>query len=476
MYNFYFSNNIAIKWFLLIGILLHSLAIYFSVGYYNADEHYQIIGPLEKLLEIDTKLTWEFEWKLRPWLQPYFYFFIIKLFSFLNINDPFILAFLLRLVSSLIGFISIYVLFIYFKDKLNLDNNFSKFVIFSFWFYAFIHARTSSENLSISMLIIGIILFDKLLSLDSKSSKIFLSTTSGLFLGLSIVLKFQIVISVFFVYLWFVINRFELHYIKYILLNSFTIIFILILGLLVDSFGYGSFNNTYYQYYYANFIAKWFESFGKDPWWYYIKIILQKFFPPISIIILISIFYFCIKEYKNILTYLTLPVLILLSILSHKELRFLFPILIFTPFFIGYFFSNTNYFIGKTIIINFILFFNFLFMVILIIPASEEVKVYEYIHYNSNENTKIFYHNENPYIIDDLEPKFYTSFLPKITKFHEGSNISNSLVIIREYNFYNTLIKKDNCNLSFSVYPEFINLNKNWRERKFNWYIVYCKN
>ena len=163
MYNFYFSNNIAIKWFLLIGILLHSLAIYFSVGYYNADEHYQIIGPLEKLLEIDTKLTWEFEWKIRPWLQPYFYFFIIKLFSFLNINDPFILAFLLRLVSSLIGFISIYVLFIYFKDKLNLDNNFSKFFIFSFWFYAFIHARTSSENLSISMLMIGIILFDKFL-------------------------------------------------------------------------------------------------------------------------------------------------------------------------------------------------------------------------------------------------------------------------------------------------------------------------
>ena len=61
-----------------------------------------------------------------------FLFFIIKLFSFLNINDPFILAFLLRLVSSLIGFISIYVLFIYFKDKLNLDNNFSKFVIFLF--------------------------------------------------------------------------------------------------------------------------------------------------------------------------------------------------------------------------------------------------------------------------------------------------------------------------------------------------------
>ena len=75
MYNFYFSNNIKTSWFILFGLILHFIGAYFSGGYYSADEHYQIIGPLEKLLQIDNTLTWGFEYRIRPWLQPYFYFF-----------------------------------------------------------------------------------------------------------------------------------------------------------------------------------------------------------------------------------------------------------------------------------------------------------------------------------------------------------------------------------------------------------------
>ena len=57
-------------------------------------------------------------------------------------------------------------------------------------------------------------------------------------------------------------------------------------------------------------------------------------------------------------------------------------------------------------------------MIVLFIPATEQVKIYKFLFYNINkeENSKIFYYEDNPYIIDDLEPKFYTSFLPKISK------------------------------------------------------------
>ena len=93
MHNFYFSNNINTKWFIFFGLILHVLASYFTVGYYNADEHYQVIGPLEKLLNIDNKLTWEFDYRIRPWLQPYFYFVITKTLSLLHLNNPFVIAF-----------------------------------------------------------------------------------------------------------------------------------------------------------------------------------------------------------------------------------------------------------------------------------------------------------------------------------------------------------------------------------------------
>ncbi len=82
MYNFYFLNNIKTRWFILFGIIIHTIAVYFSVGYYSADEHYQIIGPLEKLLNIETKLTWEFDSQIRPWIQLIFIFLLLKFLIF----------------------------------------------------------------------------------------------------------------------------------------------------------------------------------------------------------------------------------------------------------------------------------------------------------------------------------------------------------------------------------------------------------
>tara|TARA_B100001287_G_C22650656_1_gene515039 strand:+ start:193 stop:1620 length:1428 start_codon:yes stop_codon:yes gene_type:complete len=474
MYNFYFSNNIKTSWFILFGLLLHFIGAYFSAGYYSADEHYQIIGPLEKLLQIDNKLTWEFEYRIRPWLQPYFYFFLIKVTEFININNPFILAFILRLTSSLIGFTSIIFLYNYLKYKFKLDNNISKFLIFSFWFYAFLHARTSSENLSISMLIFGIIFFDKFISNKDTQKKFYLSLVSGFFLGLSLVLKYQIILSVFSIYLWFLIIRFNIFNLKYVFFSGLIIIFILSISLIFDYFGYGRFNNTFYRYYHANFVAKWFESFGKDPWWYYIRLIVLDFFPPVSILIIISFIFFWLKNLKSILTYVSLPVLIMLSLLSNKEIRFIFPVLILSPFMISYFFSSTGIFFGKTYIISSVIILNFIFTILLFIPATEEVKIYKFLYDNKNNYNKIYYYDDNPYIIDDLEPRFYTSFLPKISKYKNIENSKNFYLITRDYNFYNKTIDKNNCKLAFSIYPDIININKNWRDKKFNWYIIHC--
>ena len=141
------------------------------------------------------------------------------------------------------------------------------------------------------------------------------------------------------------------------------------------------------------------------------KIIFRKILPSINIIILVSII-FLIREYKNIITFVSLPVLIFLSLLSHKELRFIFPILIFSPFFICYRINLVKNIIKYTYIL-----FNLIFLITIFIPATEQVKVYQFLFYNNKDNNKIFYYDDNPYIISDLEPKLYTSFLPKIEKF-----------------------------------------------------------
>ena len=118
------------------GLIIHFIAAYFTVGYYNSDEHFQVIGPLEKLLGIENKLAWEFNYRIRSWVHPYFYFANKNFIQFKYIN-PFIIVFILKLVTSIVGFVSINYLYNHVKFKFNIDNNLSKIIIFTFWFMLF---------------------------------------------------------------------------------------------------------------------------------------------------------------------------------------------------------------------------------------------------------------------------------------------------------------------------------------------------
>ena len=71
----------------------------------------------------------------------------------------------------------------------------------------------------------------------------------------------------------------------------------------------------------------------------------------------------------------------------------------------------------------------FLFLT-LFTPANGKVAVYNYLYKKDIQNSKIYYLEENPYIINDMEPVFYTSFIPKINKtdieeFNKNKNNSN---------------------------------------------------
>ena len=81
-----------------------------------------------------------------------------------------------------------------------------------------------------------------------------------------------------------------------------------------------------------------------------------------------------------------------------------------------------------------------------------------------------------------MEPFFYTKFLPEIKVLEneyivKQSLLSNSWIITNIVEEYKEVTYKNNrCKKKYSTYPEIImNLNKNWRKLKLNWYIIYCK-
>ena len=69
----------SIPFYILIALTLHLIAVFLSDGFYNDDEHFQILEPTAYLLGLNeiiiddpTGYYWEWEsWvRMRPWFQP----------------------------------------------------------------------------------------------------------------------------------------------------------------------------------------------------------------------------------------------------------------------------------------------------------------------------------------------------------------------------------------------------------------------
>ena len=107
-----------------------------------------------------------------------------------------------------------------------------------------------------------------------------------------------------------------------------SVILALLLGLFVDYVNWGTnqFYNTYYQFYKHNIVTGTFDTFGVQPWWYYITSTILELAPLLSVFFIISIMIFWIKNPKNIFSWITFFTLNSFSYFGHKEIRYIFSI------------------------------------------------------------------------------------------------------------------------------------------------------
>lgn len=99
-------------YFAITVILIYTTTAYKSSGFHHPDEHFQIIEFAKyKLGETDAnELAWEFDAAIRSAIQPTFCFLVFKALYSLNINDPYAMAFVLRLISV---FLTAYAMYVY---------------------------------------------------------------------------------------------------------------------------------------------------------------------------------------------------------------------------------------------------------------------------------------------------------------------------------------------------------------------------
>ncbi len=320
-------------WFLVIVSAI--TGAYFNVGYYHPDEHYQILEFAGYLSGIVTpeSLPWEFHHQMRPSLQPIIAY-IVHQFSLLIVGEhnPVLWTFLLRLLSAVFSIFTTYQFVKSFEKELKEDYQ-KWFWLFSFfsWFTVFLHVRFSSEAWAENFWLLGIVFL-------LKKNKTFQNTFwAGIFLGLSFVFRYQLAFAILGILTWIVyFDSSKWKKLLSIALGGGTI---LLFSILLDSWFYGNWVIAPYHYFYQNLILKKVTYFGTEPWYYYfVQIFISKTMI-INLFYLVTFFFFLFYYPKHLLTWTIIPFLIIHFIITHKELRFLYPLWGFLPFMLMKFFE-----------------------------------------------------------------------------------------------------------------------------------------
>ncbi len=475
-----------------ISFFSHILASYFSTGWVNADEQscvleyvnfklgYQsdpcFLGILDGSVK-DSSLI------IRSWFQPFLYFIIAKILIFLNLTNFFTITFVLKLISSMLGFYAIY-FFYNVTKKYIISNKIKKFyfiIIFLYWFFPLLHARTSAENLSTSFLLIALSYYLN----NENRQNIFKLTSFGILLGFAFVFRYNVGVCVASILCW--ILFFEKNYLSKKIFNLIFIIFGIIVLIFIEQltnlwgiegknfiskinfldinwiisktpsiqfFLYGSGNDFYSS-----------SDWSNHPFFGYFYLTLFKYFPPISILVIIGLLYTWFFGFRNIIVWVTLPYFIIHSLIPHKELRYIYPVLVFAPYFICYFLDKTNLkeqikniFIKGTLILNFfgLIFFTFT-------SQTSELKILKKIYYSevkevyyiNSLNSVKYYESLNPFNVKNISTNYYFKF--NRISYYEKINNKKTLIID---NFCqrsscvkqeHALWKKNNGNIDFDI-------------------------
>lgn len=466
-----------------VSLAFHIIAAIFSSGFQHFDEHFQIYEFLNyKLGNIPaSNLPWEFHEQIRPWFQVYIYFIFHKVLGLIGIQSPFVFAFVTRLFTSLFGLFALTRLLPLIKKWFHSKE--SQLIAWGAlnlsWFIPYIQTRTSSESFGISFFLWGLSLF--LIAINENKKLLSLGFGAGILFGLSYLSRSQM--SVMVATLWFWAVFFEHKKWKALVSSAVAILCIIGIGVFFDKWGYGNWTFSTWHYFRVNFLEDALSKFGTDPWYWYVRLSFNRGIPPVSLPIMLVTFWGWWKFRKHPLTWATAPMFFFHSAIGHKELRFIFPVIVLAPLYLGFFYEfykekivslwEKKSFRG---LIKFIIGVNFLFLVIASFRAANpSVNFYSYVWNNDVKNITVV--GENPFTMLGLPLEFYKKKVVSINVVKEYSpNIKGHLFFNRG-RFVFEMEKNSNCKLQYLTYPKWVlNFNVgNWISRSRVWSLYQCE-
>lgn len=400
-------SPMSLKKILILTILVHLLASFFSTGYYHADEHFQILefAGLKLGLNQSQDMPWEYHYKMRPAIQPAIAYLMTKICYLFSIHNPFTITMFLRMLSAGLGVLCMSVLFLAYEKSITSSWLKKWLLLLSFflWFLIYLQVRFSSETWSGALFFMGLGLY--LLWEQKQKYNYFFRFIIGLILGFAFIIRFQTGFMITGFILWLVMMKREkiTHLLSFVL----GLICMFLIGILIDRWFYGVWTLTTWNYLDLNIIQNKVNAFGTQAWWYYIYQTFIQTIPPYSLLLILAFFGLIFFYPRHILTWSIFPLLVIHTLIGHKEIRFLFPLVNIIPVVIVLFLQKTiddknlltekflKHFGFKLFYQSFWIINIILLIMVSLKPTNALMGFYQYV-YNQNYKT-LYYLDNNPY-------------------------------------------------------------------------------
>jgi phosphatidylinositol glycan class B len=302
----------------------------------------------------------------------------------------------------------------------------------------------------------------------------------GTLLGLSFLFRYQagFMIAGFFGWLVF-INKTNF---KTIITVALSLVIMIGLGVLIDYWFYEEWTITTWNYFQQNILENKASGFGVEPWWYYFHIFLIQGIPPLSLILILTTLVFFIVKRKSIFTWTTVPFLLIHFVIGHKELRFLFPIILLFPYFLVEGLSLIQQHLFKRLLQNKIskfvlqlsLIANIAFILIALFrPADAQIGLYKKLYHQYPEEAILYHTGKNPFH-RVKEINFYKRASLTIESIDSVPNKkagSTQLIVFTNKNLPDGFAENHQLvYMSFPSWVKLFNIN-NWMKRSKSWYV-----
>ncbi len=315
-----------LRWWAALSLVCLLLAAWRSAGYYHPDEQFQTLEFAGAKLGLTTpdQLPWEYAYRMRSWLQPALYVVAIGTLRRLSSN-PFVWATALRVLSALYAWGATVALSrccaAWLEDR--GSRRAAIRLVCSFCLLPFALVRTSGESLATSSFFLGLALFELA---GSRERTIGRALLTGAFFGLAFEFRFAagLMVAGWLAWAAFVRRRPR----REILSVGLAAAAVVAATALVDRWGYGAWSLPPWNYLIENLRAgRAAARFGSLPVWGYLTLVLGLPFGPATSLAAAATAVAWMRHPRHVLTWCGVPMLLVHSLIAHKELRFLFPLL-----------------------------------------------------------------------------------------------------------------------------------------------------